>query len=464
MKKFKFLKVVVVFTFFIGLFIPISNVSAATTSRRLDEVLGEYALSLVGKANDNMREVQKYVGTQLLERFKDRTNELNSILNGALRVEGNDTPIETWDKIVDFVFPVDQEDVKITSTPALKGAIADIIINMPESIEMGNDYTYLGKFGRTSYDNYKTIHVPFQYHYIKDQSAKYIYFKIAVNSPYSIDTAISKIMTVPNENSIITTESIKWTALEDGFRYGYVTLDSLDSLGELGEITYNWLLINTNRFITNTEPVYADVYYSIGEPQQQIITKTDIFNSMYLNKSSNDVYRIINSQYGDTTTVTYNFNQTYNNYDDYGMTPDQNTVSSGDGILGALLEFLGGIPQIIVNFMDALLGLFERIVGLFIPTSEQIADLSDSFSNISANLSSKFKPITDIGNSISSIFASPKSLYDLTITIGDEEINVLPLYLQAQISHFRLVLSGGVVLTTVIELYKRFVGREDLIK
>lgn len=133
-------------------------------------------------------------------------------------------------------------------------------------------------------------------------------------------------------------------------------------------------------------------------------------------------------------------------------------------IVASISDLLSSIPDMITSLLEGLLGLIEKIIELFIPTSEQLEELKSSFTALSDDFKLKFSSITDIGNSISSIYSSPKSLYDLTFTFKDEEVHVLPLFLQSQIATFRNVLSGGVLLATVIELYKRFVGREDIIK
>lgn len=440
---------IIVFCF--SLFVPISNVSASTiTSRRLDEVLGEYAMSLVGavgKANDNMKAIEKKVGKLVLERFKDRTNELNGILNGALSISDGDTGMETWDKLVDFAFPYTEEGIKITSTPEMKSAIAQVIFDMPDvfNVDAGSGYKFIGSFQRQG----TITSIPFEYNYVEGVNSSTLNFKIINNTGATYYSSFSG------------------AYLDDLLIKAFTPLSSASNVYEdYIELTEKYKTINNLRLysVGTSKTKSFDVYYATGSVDSIEIDKSTIFNRVYLDKSSNDIFRVLNGQYGDNTTVIYKFDRTYNNFNDFGVSPDKNNVSSGDGILGTLLEFLGSIPILITEFLDSLLGLVGKIVALFIPTGEQLAELKDSFSNISLNLSSKFKPITAIGDSFSSIFSSPKSLYDLTFEFNGEEIHVLPIFLQSQISYFRLILSGGVLLTTVIEIYKRFVGREDLIK
>lgn len=440
---------------------PTTQVSAATDSRRLDEVLGEYAMSLVGKANDNMEAVEKYVGSQLIERFKDRNNELNKIVNGALSIEGGSTLPETWDQIVDFVFPVEKENVQLTSTPALKSAIADIIINMPDTIKGGNDYKYLGRFsipeGATA-DSHLAI--PFYYDYVKDVSSPYVYLRIEELTSVGIYTGLSYIKDgTPGTNDYTKLSGFGNATPENNVYHTYATIGA-----GIDEAQFTWLDIYTKRSSFRKEQFVADIYYSIGEPKATIINKSEVFSSSYLDKSSNDVYRILNGQYGDNTTVTYNFNQTYNNFNDYGLSPDQNVVDSGDGLLGSILDFFTSIPKVISDFLESLMGLVERIINIFIPTGEQIQGIGDSITDIGENFKGKFSAFIDLGDSLTSAFSKPSSIFDYHITLDGKSYPLIPSFLSASLGQVRTFLSGALVLFTFTNIYKRIVGSGDVIK
>lgn len=131
---------------------------------------------------------------------------------------------------------------------------------------------------------------------------------------------------------------------------------------------------------------------------------------------------------------------------------------------GAFGDFITSIPQLILDLLDGLLSLVEKVVELFIPTSEQLQELSDSFSGLTDDVTLKFSPVTESVDSINTVFSTPKSIYDLTYNVQGETINVIPRQLESEINKFKGLLNGVLVLTTFISIYKRFVGREDVIK
>lgn len=133
-------------------------------------------------------------------------------------------------------------------------------------------------------------------------------------------------------------------------------------------------------------------------------------------------------------------------------------------LVTAFSDFIKSIPQLILDLLDGLLGLVQKVVELFIPTSEQMQELSESLSGLTDDVRLKFIPITDAVNSVSVVFSSPKSIYDLTYNVQGQTVNVIPRELELEINKFKTLLNGVLVLTTFISIYKRFVGREDIIK
>ena len=282
MKNSKILKLIMIIVFCFSLFVPISNVSASTTtSRRLDEVLGEYAMSLVGavgKANDNMKAIEKKVGKLVLERFKDRTNELNGILNGALRISDGDTGLETWDKLVDFAFPYTEEGIEITSTPEMKSAIAQVIFDMPDvfNIDAGSGYKFIGSFQRQG----TTTIIPFEYNYVEGVNSSTLNFKIINNTGATYYSNFSGV------------------TLDDVYFRSFTSLSSASNVHEeYIKLTERDKTINNLKIysVGNSKTTSFDVYYSTGSVDSIEIDKSTIFNRVYLDKSSNDIFRVLNS-------------------------------------------------------------------------------------------------------------------------------------------------------------------------
>src|SRR5699024_1516767 len=133
-------------------------------------------------------------------------------------------------------------------------------------------------------------------------------------------------------------------------------------------------------------------------------------------------------------------------------------------LVSGFLDFITSIPDLILSLLDGLLNLVEKIVALFIPSAEQLDELKQSFNSVTDDFKMKFSPITDVAESIKGVYSSPKSIYDLTYTFNDQTINVVPESFRVAISNFRNVFSGALVVGTFIDIYKRFVGREDVIK
>jgi len=133
-------------------------------------------------------------------------------------------------------------------------------------------------------------------------------------------------------------------------------------------------------------------------------------------------------------------------------------------LVSGFLDFITSIPDLILSLLDGLLNLVEKIVGLFIPSAEQLDELKQSFNSVTDDFKMKFSPVTDVAESIKSVYSSPKSIYDLTYTFNDQTINIVPESFRVAISNIRNVFSGALVVGTFIDIYKRFVGREDVIK
>lgn len=452
-KIYRFVPFVLIFFLF---FFPDNAYAANNDSRRLDSVLGEHALTLFGKANANMEGLEKYVGSQLLERFKGRTNDLNDIFNGALSIKDGDGLPQTWDKIVDFVFPTEKPDVKITSTPALKAAIGDIIVNMPDNVNLGGDYKFLGKFSGEY--PYSWITVPFSYNYVEGVSSPFIYFKIEQLTPVGLHKDGLKYI----EGERVSWGSRTSIALRGETYEGNVLYTHAD-LSDETEVLVDSLSLTTEYFNYGEEPS-INVYYSIQDPKAAVYNKTDIVNNSYLNKDSTTIYNILNGQYGDNTTVTHNFDKGYDDFEDYGLSADQNKVDSGNGILAKLLEFIASIPKIIADLLEALMGLVERIINIFIPTAEQVKGIGDSISEIGENFKGKFSAFIDMGGSFSSAFSSPSSIFDFQITLLGESYPLIPSFLASSMGQIRTFLSGALVLFTFTSIYKRIVGSGDVIK
>lgn len=133
-------------------------------------------------------------------------------------------------------------------------------------------------------------------------------------------------------------------------------------------------------------------------------------------------------------------------------------------LASAMSDFITGIPNMFIELFDGLLGLVEKVVELFVPSSEQIEELKSSLDLLVDDLTGKFDFVLEPVNQIKTVYSQPKSIYDLTLEYDGQVINVIPPFLKSSIDKLKVLLNGAVVLTTFITIYKRFVGREDMIK
>lgn len=135
----------------------------------------------------------------------------------------------------------------------------------------------------------------------------------------------------------------------------------------------------------------------------------------------------------------------------------------GDLVSG-MSDFLTSIPGLFIELFDGLLGLVEKVVELFVPSAEQVEELKNSLQLLVDDLTGKFDFVLEPVNQIKNVYSQPKSIYDLTIEYDEQVIHVVPSFLKSSLDKLKVLLNGSVVLFTFISIYKRFVGREDVIK
>ncbi len=268
-------KTMIFFSLFLLSLLIFPKVASAENGRRLDEVLGEFGYSIVGDIGDNMvdlKEKERYLGQKLIEGYKGRINDLNDIFNGALSFEGGDTGSQTWDKIVDFVFPVEKEKVEIKATPDLKKTLANIIINMPEKVDLNTDgYKYLGNFSDTLSHGGK-LGVPFNYTYVEGTNSKFIEFRVINKSQLSLDSfepmyfMSEKFVNVSKDEDVYVYEK-GISAHTLNFNFSPDKVDYSIDLTNHNNREFNYLIIPYEIPLLPLRTKYnvsVDVYYSLG--------------------------------------------------------------------------------------------------------------------------------------------------------------------------------------------------------
>lgn len=466
MKKSIFVAIISLFLFFA--FLPSS--ASASSAKRLDEVLGSYAMTLVGKVEeetDHYGEVAKEMGKKILQHFKGRENELNKIVGGAL---GTDGQLPLWDDIVDFAFPVEQKSVEITATPELKSGISRAVIIMPKEIPLNDGWTRIEgsvvdndnkKLGDSKYLPV-SITVPKGWTFIL--ASDYSLTRQSV-SGYESDYRYAPSAEITARQD---TSSTRYSKKEFSYVNGQILTGTLTlqfrpqtSLYTINELSFSIATPHTSSGQMNNwrYMIYQDVPPTGGN-----IDVTNYLNQNYMNNSSNDNYHIINGQVGDNTTVNHEFDKKYQTFDDYGLRPDESAPTTGQSILSKLLDFMNGLGDLINQLVTALLAMVEKVVELFIPTAEQLAMMGDSVSQISEGLQSKFQGFTAIGESFTGVYSSPQSMLNMTIPTQQGDVELIPSYLHGVVGTMRSLLSGFSVVMTGIYIYKRIVGSGDVIQ
>ncbi|MEQ7219471.1 hypothetical protein, partial [Vagococcus fluvialis] len=398
----KYLLFIIVFSFFL---LPLDV--KAESGRRLDEVIGEFGYSIIGNVGDNMvdlKEKEKYLGQKLIEGYKGRMNDLNDIFNGALSFEGGDTGSQTWDKVVDFVFPVEKEKVEIKATPDFKKTLANVIINMPEKVDMASGgFKYLGSYnGELGYGG--RLEIPFNYTYIENTNSKFVEIRVVNTSKYPLENQVSyyhlseKFKNVSKDKDVYIYET---GIIASSLNYNY-SPDKVDFTVDLtnhSKREFNYINIKHDIPLIPLgvkHKLSAEVYYSFGN-QTIVVKKGDIINKTYNNNNHtvNDIINLIDSRVPDNAVVNHEIGKGYKNYDDYNSSerPDKES-----GILGKLIDFIASIPSMLLDLIELLFDLIMKVIHLLIPTSEQISSMGDKVNEISENFKGKFKIVTDLSN------------------------------------------------------------------
>lgn len=133
-------------------------------------------------------------------------------------------------------------------------------------------------------------------------------------------------------------------------------------------------------------------------------------------------------------------------------------------LASAMTSFITGVPEMFIQLFDGLLGLVGQVVELFVPNAEQVEELKGSLDLLVDDLTGKFDFVLEPVDQIKSVYSKPQSIYGITFEYDEQEIYLFPHFLKSSIDKLKVLLNGAVVLTTFITIYKRFVGREDLIK
>ena len=335
---------------------------------------------------------------------------------------------------------------------------------MPETVKIGDGMTYLGTFSnvKEGYWASNYIEVPFQIDFIDTAKPQKIYLRYVFKSGTKANMGRMYFDHVDKKSGEVVPyyEAITSISTAGGIYSGYFDFAYYDGLNNIVSLQKIRIVLNSATDISK-----YDVYYSLGEPipQKELIV-SNFISSNYLNASSNDIYNIINGQVGDNTTVNHDFNNKYETFEDYGLSPEQSSPTTGQSILSKFLDFMNGLGDLINKLVTALLEMVEKVVELFIPTSEQLAMMGDSVSQISQGLQSKFQGFTAIGESFTGVFSSPQSMLNMTIPTQQGDVELIPTYLHGVVSTMRSLLSGFSVVMTGIYIYKRIVGSGDVIE
>lgn len=128
-------------------------------------------------------------------------------------------------------------------------------------------------------------------------------------------------------------------------------------------------------------------------------------------------------------------------------------------VLKELIETLGGVVEAVVGIVP---DLIDKLIALVIPENTKFLD--DGINRIKNNFQVKFKSVTDLNTSFSGLYNQPKDLSTMEIEIFEQKFNIFPANLKSALTLVKSLVTGFMVLLTLLSAYKRIVGSGDVIQ
>lgn len=128
-------------------------------------------------------------------------------------------------------------------------------------------------------------------------------------------------------------------------------------------------------------------------------------------------------------------------------------------VLKELIETLGGVVEAVVGIVP---DLIDKLIALVIPENTKFLD--DGINRIKNNFQVKFKSVTDLNASFSGLYNQPKDLSTMEIEIFEQKFNIFPANLKSALTLVKSLVTGFMVLLTLLSAYKRIVGSGDVIQ
>lgn len=135
----------------------------------------------------------------------------------------------------------------------------------------------------------------------------------------------------------------------------------------------------------------------------------------------------------------------------------QDTWAGIEAGLSAIGQNVLALPQ---TLLDDLTEIKTAVTALAIPTALDMSTYTNKMDELRQNMTSKFEFITLPIQQIKSVFAAPKSLYDVKFTILNHDVYVLPRMFEPVVNITKNVLTGSAVISTFIAIYRRFTPEE----
>lgn len=140
----------------------------------------------------------------------------------------------------------------------------------------------------------------------------------------------------------------------------------------------------------------------------------------------------------------------------------------GTNVISGLGDILSSMLNTVIDAYNAFdtwsrtfaNSIADAVVGIVVPTDTMLNKIKTTFNELRAEFLLRFEFITVPIKSISTVFSSPKSLYDLNIEILNEKVHVMPRTFESAINYARPIFSGVIVLITIIGIYKKVTVKE----
>ena len=130
-------------------------------------------------------------------------------------------------------------------------------------------------------------------------------------------------------------------------------------------------------------------------------------------------------------------------------------IALNDAMAKGIDDIRTDINDRVTDVSNDISDIWTWLKEFFIP---DFTGIQASWLSMFEKIKLKFRPITELSTSFTSVFSKRKSIYDLEVEIFGEKLRPVPIELKSAIDVFRSFATALLVLMTLTRIYKRFTG------